>query len=353
MSLLTFASIASGQEVLRRLPTAIVDIQISPDSRYTARVYANGTVEVLENSTGQIVFRQPSDLELYSASLDWSPDGRSLGAGIGTTISMWDTETWQLTQQLEATGREAVAAMDGYYIAEGFNSMEWNPQGTLLFAEMESAWLFVWDVPSYELLVNQNIGNNPTAMTWLPDGIRITNGESTFDIATESMNFEPRTSSLEEMCCLGVPTSIAVNPDGTQIAIGDVYGNIRFVDAVTLDPVGFYPYLLGNDPVHSINAISWNSDSGQLLFVGSGSVLTMTPQSGEVGQLAQIDGELFAGDWATNGAVAVGGVSNDLAIYGSSEPIDSDSTTAIPNRGLTFETFDPALNTVSDSVDMP
>jgi|GEM_PF-3938265 len=230
--------------------------------------------------------------------------------------------------------------MDGYSIRESWFSLEWSPDGSMLFGLTESAYLFLWETDAYTLLYNQNVGNNPTAMTWLPDGSAITNGQSIFDVATLQMNYGVRYLQFGNPS-VGIPTAIGFSPNGQLLAIGDNYGSAFLLDADTYELIVSVANPEPLDQRTPIYSLGWAADSSQIMFTGWNSVYTLAP-SGRLERLADAEGNLYAGDWRVAGSIAAGGVSSEgYGLFGMTGPVTEISVQSAGDRVLAFERVDP------------
>jgi WD40 repeat protein len=230
--------------------------------------------------------------------------------------------------------------MDGYSIRESWFSLEWSPDGSMLFGLTESAYLFLWETGAYSLLYNQNVGNNPTARTWLPDGSAITNGQSIFDVATLQMHYGVRYLQFGNPS-VGILTAIGFSPNGQLLAIGDNYGSAFLLDADTYELIVSVANPEPLDQRTPIYSLGWAADSSQVMFTGWNSVYTLE-LSGRLERLADAEGNLYAGDWGVTGSIAAGGLSSDgYGLFGMTATTGEVGVQSASEMTLTFERVDP------------
>lgn len=98
-----FIDSATGLSTRTLFPLNAFEPQFSPDGRYFASVAAGlnktNPIRIWDLRTWQEVSRR----QLIQAScLCYSPDGKMLATGTNTTITLWDTATWQVVRTMPA-----------------------------------------------------------------------------------------------------------------------------------------------------------------------------------------------------------------------------------------------------------
>jgi WD40 repeat protein len=318
LSLLSSLLIGAGHaqeaplRILNRPPSTVLDIQCSPDSRYLARVYAEGRLEVLEAFTGTVVLEDRIDLpnSLLRAKIDWSPAGDRLAAGIGAAVYIWDVENAQLLEIIQSGDSEPLAYNEsGYYAPEGVVSLQWDSTGLLLMAQSMSSRYTIWSIEQQTFQVNWVIGNDPVLAVWMPNDRQIYIGSRYLD--TQTQEFEAvraeRIPQVTGRC--GAFVTIASNIERTFISYGTGNGCIVIVDALTGDQIAGYQIVQNGRDGNPIWDVSWSPDSSAIVAVDSqGTVQVLNVATGAVTLLAQHEGALYAVDWADDGsAIAYGG----------------------------------------------
>lgn len=304
-----------AQDYERLEPLALIDVRFSPDGSQLARIFANGSVQVIDVETGALNFEMVQNLSLFDAALTWSMNSDYLVAGTGTLVLVWDTTNWQLIREFD-TGKNVVADMDGYSIAEGWISLDLSPDGRLLFGETLSAFLYLWSADDLSLLYEGQIGSNPVPMAWLPDSSGITTGRSTFDVATLTINYNVVSQTGLDCCDLSLPVSIELSPDGRFFAVGDITGSIGLIDADTLQLMNLFKHALGIGSEYAVNDVAWSADGSEVLFLGAGVAKLLDIQSRIVEPLITIEGDLITGDWSGQNNLALGGYQNESGLFG-------------------------------------
>jgi WD40 repeat protein len=304
----------TSQPNIRTHPAStVLDVAYRPDGLQLAQVTAAGYLEVLDVSTGRVVFDLKIDLpyNLFRAKLDWTPQGDILAAGIGAQIYLWDVQTNEIIEILPDGAEDTLILNEaGSSIPEGFVSLEWNSNGTLLMGKTQSSRHLIWSIETYSFTFDQFFGNNPVSVTWANDDQYITAGSVYLDLAKEAF-IVFRTQSIRglgSMC--SEYSEVEVNRDQTLITAGTLNGCVYIINALTGDQLAGYKISDVSTPIWDV---AWSPDESAIIAVdSSGAVQVVEIATGEVTLITQHDGPLFAVDWAlTDTEIAYGGVSAD------------------------------------------
>lgn len=123
---------------MRPVPHIVRSIAFSPDGSTVALGYSNFEIAVLEARTLKPLTVLKSFKDLVQ-SLAFSPDGKYLAAGgfwKDPTVRLWNTETWELVQELEKHSK-------------GVRSLAFHPNGKQLLTGGYDAKLHVWNTSDW------------------------------------------------------------------------------------------------------------------------------------------------------------------------------------------------------------
>lgn len=304
-------STATPDQILFHPPSTILDIAYSPNGEYLAQIYASGLFEVVEIIDQQTVVRHTPELlySLWSAQAAWSLGGDQIAVAIGSNIYLWDIESNQQLQTISAGGREELVYFEaGYYIPEGFVSLQWNKTGTLLMAKSISSRHTVWSFDEEKFIVDRTFGNNPIRVVWTSDEKGITGQDVYLDIETQEFVISrPQRIDFVTNSC-GMTTSIASNAARTLVTSGTSNGCIYISDTATGNQVAAYKITYHSIAVHDV---SWSLDERLIIAVDdSGAVKVIDIATGKVALIDNQDGALYAVDWSDiDTQIAYGGLS--------------------------------------------
>ncbi len=267
----------------------------SPDGRLIA--VAVGHVVQLRDAQSLMI---QATLEGHNgdvSSLVFHPDGTILASGSqdDPVVRLWDTRT----------GRE-LAQLRGH--DDWIRSLAFSADGRLLASGSADRTARIWDMTTNRALVTLRghtdlLGN----VAFSPDGQRLASASRDgtarlWDVATgrqiDDFRFtapvEPQSQTPFWL------TGIAFSPDGRQIAVGSIDGNVYLLDAATGN---LQRTLRGHDGWVVIRGLAYSPD-GRLLASASldGSVRLWNPTSGATrGVLRQRGLRLLGLSWSPDG----------------------------------------------------
>lgn len=120
----------------------------------TNQIDSPGVIHILDVSTGQEIAVLTGKTGQYVAAITWKPDGTQIAAANNFVddptslryISIWDTASGRLENSVEFTN-------------DDINTIEWNPDGTLLAHGGVDQLVTVWD-PETETVLDTIAGHH-------------------------------------------------------------------------------------------------------------------------------------------------------------------------------------------------
>jgi WD40 repeat protein len=234
-----FAGSALGrecqQEVLNFPPQTLLDAHFSPDGKNIARIFAGGTLEIIDSLTTDILLEYQITLNyhLTKAKLNWSPTGHQIAAGIGNDLFVLDLNSLAVTNQV-AVGANAELTYfeDGSYVPEGVVSLQWSSDGQSIMTQTVSSRYSIWSIEQNKFLFELTLGNNPIPVVWMEDAQIFSNGQYYLDLRKE--RFVSYTSTILPSYhdyCSSFFSTIELNDDKTLLVQGTINGCVVIVDA--------------------------------------------------------------------------------------------------------------------------
>lgn len=304
-------SIPPTPKVTSRPPQTLLDLKYNPTGTLLAEVQASGRLVVHRVEDDVIVLDHHTDLvhPLFKAQVAWSPDGKTLAAGIGGQIQLWDVEAAQLVEAIDVGVDDPLIYFEsGEYIPEGIVSLQWNRSGSAIMSQSLGSRYTIWSMEQQHFLFDRIAGNNPIPVVWLEDQKRLSNGDLYVDLNSEEQRLfsqQPVLLGHYYEHCSGFVRSVGVNSAGTQIVWGTINGCLVIIDVEKAEQIAVYK--LGED---TIQDLSWSPDGELIAAVDdNGQTHVVDITSGRAWTMGEAGNLLLAVDLSSEAGIAIGGVS--------------------------------------------
>ncbi|MBW4438943.1 MAG: hypothetical protein KME04_17530 [Pleurocapsa minor GSE-CHR-MK-17-07R] len=324
MSVLVLCVLSSGANSTFAQDTLppIVAVQWSPDGQKYAVLDALGTLQVFHTSDDSLDFSSSTPTHLLPvASLEWSPSGAHLAAGIGYQVLIWDAETWSLSSQFisgEVDG-EVVIPNDQIRFPESVISLNWSGDGGYLIAGSAGFVTSVWDFAQSSLIFQRvDVSGGGPGRVWLGDGW-MSDGVSRLNALTGE-DVTIRRNTLQNPPYNGGGVYAAEpNPQAWTTGWATLFGSLSVVDLRTMEGIASIQ-VAGRTPDNyalRLTDLSWDA-SGQ--YVGTidnaGNVFVVNVTREEVSLVQQFPADLYSIDWnPTSNDLLIGGLDNQGAPF--------------------------------------
>lgn len=279
--------------------TSIVAIDWSPDGNYIARVLDDGTVDVLDLTSGATVFASDQhQTPVRRASVKWHPtDDTRLAAGLGSLLYIWDISTGE-SIVLQAGSPDGIAYTDGGDFPEIIMSVDWSLSGDHLAACSLGGTLRTWTRTGEEWVLDLDMFvRQISSVAWSPDSELLYVGEGISLVKVNPASGE-RQMLGERSLTPGVVTSIDLSLDGQKLVSGTVFGQVLVWDATNGDRV----YFIENPPREEIREVRWSPDGSRFASAGPGGTARVwDAATGEEVSVYQSSERIFSVAWSPDG----------------------------------------------------
>ncbi|WP_040690714.1 nSTAND1 domain-containing NTPase [Nocardia vinacea] len=220
-------------------------------------------------------------------SLAFSPDGTRIVSSHGSSIQLWDAETWKPTGE----------SMTGHKLE--VSQVAFSPDGKRIVTASFDKTLRLWDAESHQPIGEPMRGHEAqvTSVAFSRDGRRIVSGSSDktlrlWDAESHQQIGEPMRGHEKEV------TSVAVGADD-KVASASFDGTVRLWDTVSRQQIGE----LMRVPGEQVTSVAFSEDGTRIAAGGDGTTIRLwdtrtSQQIGEPlrGHTASIERVVFSRD---------------------------------------------------------
>lgn len=201
------------------------------------------------------------DEDSYAFSIDWSPDGAKLAAGVGSgentefeglaSVRVWDTTTWQMIFNQPILEHERIL------------DVAWSPDNRLLAMSTDFSGVIVWDTVSGQPISQQTgFAASVQSISWSPDGTRLlASHDLAYGIRRWRISDDEAVRLFDQR--VGASNNVAWSPDGEWIASTHSYGDICLWQASNNRCKRFIPA-----HVTAAFSLAWSPDSARIASGG-------------------------------------------------------------------------------------
>jgi WD40 repeat protein len=210
---------ATGREIraLDGLKYDVYGVAFSPDGQIVAAAAKH--IVLWNAATGETL----RTIEESGGELAFSPDGRLLAVGRGTTITLWDVDS-----------ASAVRTMDGH--ESRIYSLAFSPDGQTIASGGSDSTVMLWDVETGQVIHTLSEHTDEvTSVAIHPDGLLLASGSADGTVRLWDVESGERLRIVTE----GEKqvNSVAFSPDGQILATGGRDSTVRLWDVESGEPV--------------------------------------------------------------------------------------------------------------------
>ncbi len=262
-------------------PTWTRTLAWSPDGTKIATGRQDGTIQVWNASTGQLLRTLQQSGSGLVLSVIWHSDSRKLASGgFDQPIVVWDTTTGQ-------------ALLTFHEPLPRYTDLAWSPDGTRLAAVNDGGIFNIWDATAGQLLTTIPSPGFSYAVAWSPDGSKIATGAYS-TIVVWSPNGQ-KIAALQDNG--GDVESLAWSPDGTKLASANLEGIIHTWDASSNQILKTFT---GHTTLAS--SVAWSPDGTKLASASAdNTVRVWDAATGQSINTIQSSDRVFAVAWSPYG----------------------------------------------------
>lgn len=223
----------------------------SPDGKYIATGTGStnrdgNTVKIWNATNGNILFTCTGHTN-YVGSIAWSPDGKYLVSGSADkTVRVWNATNG--SNLFTCTGHTALVY-----------SVVWSPDGKYLVSGSADKTVRVWDATNGNILFTYTQANFVKSVAWSPDSTRIVSTNVHEENIWNIGGTTPQLTYKSSNAC----NAVVWEPSGTRIASGEKAA------VVIWDAASGNTLLTYTGHSDAVNAVAWSPDGRRLASASS------------------------------------------------------------------------------------
>ena len=197
-------------------------------------------------------------------SVAFAPDGKTLAAGGGRTVELWDVDT-----------KTKIASFEVGTINDILSSVAFAPDGKTLAVGVQNGEVTLWDVDTKTKIANLEHGNyRHISVAFAPDGKTLATGIENGEVTLWDVDTKTKIATLEEptledhVSSAAFAPTVAFAPDGKTLAAGAISRRDNsYAATVTLWDVDTKTKIANFGPPASVYSVAFSPD-GKTLAAG-------------------------------------------------------------------------------------